>query len=64
MDMFGFVQICSQNMEDTDNEENESIVFPSLNSNEESDNKKTAYSKYIAHFQETMDLICWWSTGN
>ena len=57
MDMFGFVQICSQNREDTDEEESESIVFPSLISNEESDKRKTAYSKCIAHFRETMDWI-------
>ena len=42
MDMFGFVQICSQNREDTDEEENESIVFPSLISNVETDKRKTA----------------------
>ena len=57
MDMFGLIQICSQNREDTDEEENELIVFPSLISNVESEKRKTAYSKCIAHFRETMDWI-------
>ena len=57
MDMFGFVQICSQNREESDDEENESIEFPTLTSNEESQKRKTAYSQCIAHFRETMDWI-------
>ena len=57
MDMFGFVQICSQNQEESDNEEQESIVFPTLTSNEESQRRKTAYSQCVAHFRETMDWI-------
>ena len=55
--MFGFVQICSQPADDTDNDEDESISFPPLESNEESNRKKTAYLKCIAHFRETMDWI-------
>ena len=57
MDMFGFVQICSQPRDDSDYDDNESIVFPSLITNEESKRRKTAYAQCIAHFKETMDWI-------
>ena len=57
MDMFGFVQICSQPTDDTDNDEDDSISFPPLDSNKEFNREKTAYSKCIAHFRETIDWI-------
>ena len=66
MDMFGFVQICSQNREDTNEEENESIVFPSLISNEESEKKKDSLLKIHCTLPRNngLDWICRWSTGN
>ena len=57
MDMFGFVQICSQQQDDTNNKEEDSISFPPLESHEESCRKKFAYSQCVAHFKETMDWI-------
>ena len=57
IDMFGFVQICSQLNADTDNDEEDSISFSSLESNKESNRRKTAYSQCVAHFKETMDWI-------
>ena len=53
--MFGFVQICSQPRDDTDEDDNESIIFPTLISNEESAKRKTASVQCIAHFKEIMD---------
>ena len=55
--MFGFVQICSQPNANTDNDEEDSISFSSLESNKESNRRKTAYSQCVAHFKETMDWI-------
>ena len=37
--MFGFVQICSQQQDATDNEEEDSISFPPLESHQESERK-------------------------
>ena len=55
LDMFGFVQIYSQQQDDTDNEDDDSISFPPLESHEESGRKKSAYFQCVAHFKETMD---------
>ena len=55
IDMFGFVQICSQPNDDTDNDKEDSVSFPPLESNEESNREKNAYSKCIALFKKTMD---------
>ena len=60
MEMFGFVQICSQNQELTDTDESASnIHFPELTSNIKSNNKKKkkkgAYARCAHHFKEAMD---------
>ena len=63
--IFGFVQICSQPRDDTDEEDNELIVFSTLISNEESEERKTAYAQCIAHFKENeLDWISWQPTRN
>ena len=58
MDMFGFIQISSQNDIDSDyDSDNNCIQFPSLETNEVTMKQKTAYSQCIPHFKEAMDWI-------
>ena len=58
MDMFGFIQISSQNDIDSDyDSDNNCIQFPSLESNEVAMKQKTAYSRCIPYFKEAMDWI-------
>ena len=63
MDIFGFVQICSQTQEESDMDEIDGTInFPDLNSDINTQNLKSAYAKCIPHFKEAMDWIG--SVGN